>query len=45
MFEKYPRLKQEGVKAFVDPEGYKAYVAEREQVFRAELAKQSRKTK
>ena len=37
---KYARLKQNAVTAFVDPEGYKKYVAEREQAFRTELAKQ-----
>jgi metallo-beta-lactamase class B len=42
MLAKYARLKQDGAKAFVDPEGYKAYVADREQAFRAELAKQSK---
>ena len=37
---KYTRWKQSGVAAFVDPEGYKNYVAEREQAFKRELAKQ-----
>ena len=37
---KYPRAKSAGVSAFVDPEGYKAYVAEREGAFRAELKAQ-----
>lgn len=37
---KYARLKDAGVQAFVDPDGYRAYVSEREQAFRAELAKQ-----
>jgi metallo-beta-lactamase class B len=40
MEEKYKRMKPGGVNPFVDPEGYKSYVAEREQTFRAELAKQ-----
>jgi metallo-beta-lactamase class B len=40
MLAKYERLKQEGVNAFVDPAGYKAYVADRERAFQAELAKQ-----
>ena len=37
---KYARLKEVGLAAFIDPEGYKKYVAEREQTFRAELARQ-----
>lgn len=40
MLAKYALLKQEGSKVFVDPQGYKAYVADRERAFRAELAKQ-----
>jgi metallo-beta-lactamase class B len=39
---KYPRLKDGGANPFIDPAGYKAYVAEREAAFRAELAKQSK---
>jgi metallo-beta-lactamase class B len=39
---KYPRLKDAGSNPFIDPAGYKAYVAEREAAFRAELAKQSK---
>jgi metallo-beta-lactamase class B len=42
MLAKYVRLKQEGANAFVDPQGYKDYVADREQAFRIELAKQSK---
>jgi metallo-beta-lactamase class B len=38
--EKYPLLKDGGANPFVDPRGYKKYVAEKEQEFRAELAKQ-----
>ncbi len=38
---KYPRLKDGAANPFVDPDGYKAYVAERETAFRAELARQS----
>jgi metallo-beta-lactamase class B len=38
--KKYPQLKERGAAAFVDPEGYKNYVAEREQAFKTELAKQ-----
>ena len=40
MEAKYARAKTEGVKAFVDPQGYQEYVADRERVFEAELAKQ-----
>lgn len=39
--DKFERSKLEGVNAFVDPEGYSSYVTEREQAFRAELARQS----
>ena len=42
MEKKYPRLKAGQANPFIDPEGYKAYVAEREAAFRAELKKQSR---
>jgi metallo-beta-lactamase class B len=41
MEAKFRRMKAGGVNPFVDPEGYKSYVAEREQAFRSELAKQS----
>jgi metallo-beta-lactamase class B len=41
MEAKFARMKAGGANPFVDPEGYKSYVAEREQAFRAELAKQS----
>lgn len=37
---KYPLLKKGSANPFVDPNGYKSYVAEREQAFRTELAKQ-----
>lgn len=40
METKYSRMKESGPAAFIDPEGYKTYVAEREQAFRIELAKQ-----
>jgi metallo-beta-lactamase class B len=40
METKYARFKAGAAKAFIDPEGYKAYVADREKAFRAELAKQ-----
>ena len=38
---KYPRLKEGAANPFIDPAGYKAYVTEREQAFRTELAKQN----
>ncbi|MBK9708641.1 MAG: subclass B3 metallo-beta-lactamase [Acidobacteria bacterium] len=37
---KYARLKENALVAFVDPEGYKKYVADKEQAFKAEFAKQ-----
>ena len=40
MEEKYARLKEGGSNPFVDPDGYKKFVAEKEQEFRTELAKQ-----
>lgn len=39
---KYPRFKAGDRSAFIDPAGYKAYVADREQAFEAELTKQLR---
>ena len=39
--EKYPRFKAGDKNAFIDPAGYKAYIADREQAFEAELKKQS----
>jgi metallo-beta-lactamase class B len=41
MKEKYGRWKRGDRGAFIDPAGYKAYIAEREQAFDAELKKQS----
>ena len=38
--KKYARLKEGAVAPFIDPVGYKEYVAEREDAFRRELAKQ-----
>jgi metallo-beta-lactamase class B len=38
--EKYARLKTSKTNPFIDPAGYRAFVAEREQIIRAELAKQ-----
>jgi metallo-beta-lactamase class B len=40
MERKYPRLKDGVQTAFIDPDGYRAFVADRERAFRAELAKQ-----
>lgn len=40
MKEKLARMKDGGANPFIDPEGYEAYVAERERAFHAELAKQ-----
>jgi metallo-beta-lactamase class B len=40
MEEKYTRMKTAGVAAFVDPDGYKAFIADREAAFRKELANQ-----
>ena len=41
--KKYPRLKEGQANPFMDPEGYKAYIADREAAFRSELQKQSGK--
>lgn len=41
MEAKFARMKVGGRNPFIDSEGYKSYVAEREQSFRAELKKQS----
>jgi metallo-beta-lactamase class B len=40
--EKYSRLKKGGANPFVDPAGYKSYVADWEKAFRAELWRQER---
>ena len=40
MEAKYSRLKDGGANPFIDPDGYKNYVNERDAAFRAELAKQ-----
>ena len=45
MESKYTKLKAEGPAVFIDPEGYKNYVADREQAFRRELAKQKSEAK
>ena len=38
--EKYPHRKEDGANPFVDPDGYKRFVTQKEQDFRAELARQ-----
>ena len=38
--EKYPLMKEGGVIPFLDPDGYKKYVAQKEEEFHSELAKQ-----
>ena len=38
---KYEQRKKSGLAAFIDPEGYAKYVADREQAFRTELTKQT----
>jgi len=40
MEAKYARLKDGGANPFIDPDGYRNYVNERDAAFRAELAKQ-----
>jgi len=40
MAEKFARVKEGGANPFVDPDGYKSYIAEREIAFREELKKQ-----
>jgi metallo-beta-lactamase class B len=40
MVAKYAKMKEGAPNPFIDPDGYKSYVAGREQTFRAELAKQ-----
>jgi metallo-beta-lactamase class B len=42
---KYPRLQAEGETVFVDPAGYAAYVAEREQAFLKEWDRQKKSTR
>ncbi len=39
--EKYPLMKDGGANPFIDPSGYKKFVAQKEQDFRTELAKQT----
>lgn len=40
MTAKFARVGKDGANPFIDPEGYKGYIAEREQAFRAELSRQ-----
>jgi metallo-beta-lactamase class B len=40
MAGKYPKLKDGGQNPFIDPAGYKAYIADRETAFKEELKKQ-----
>jgi metallo-beta-lactamase class B len=42
MEEKYPRMKPGLANPFIDPEGYSKFVAQKEQDFRRELAKQKK---
>lgn len=42
METKYAQLKAGVSTAFIDPGGYKSFVAEKERAFRRELAKQGR---
>jgi len=41
MVQKYARMKRGEKQVFVDPDGYKSYLSEREHAFEAELARQS----
>ncbi|WP_109485532.1 subclass B3 metallo-beta-lactamase [Occallatibacter savannae] len=41
LHEKYERFKKGDTNAFIDPAGYKAYIADRQEAFEAELKKQS----
>lgn len=43
--EKYPLMKEGGANPFIDPEGYKKFVAEKEKDFRSELSRQKLGTK
>jgi metallo-beta-lactamase class B len=45
MEAKYARMKDGGPNPFIDSEGYRNYIAEREQTFRAELGKQTAATR
>jgi metallo-beta-lactamase class B len=39
---KFPRLAKEGFRTFVDPDGYRMYVAERQEAFLRELERQKK---
>jgi metallo-beta-lactamase class B len=41
MEKKFAQVGKSGTNPFIDPDGYRAYVAERERTFRAELTKQT----
>ena len=41
MEAKFQRMRDDGPNPLIDPAGYKAYVAERDQTFRAELTRQT----
>ena len=41
LVQKYARLKNGGRVVFIDPDGYRAYIADRQQAFESELARQS----
>ena len=43
MQEKYARMKKGDTNAFVDPAGYKSYVAERQLAFETELKRQEKR--
>jgi metallo-beta-lactamase class B len=43
MTGKFAQLKSSRTNPFIDPEGYKRYVADREQAFQAELKRQQAK--
>jgi metallo-beta-lactamase class B len=40
LLTKYPRLKEGAANPFIDPAGYRSYVADRERAYRTELARQ-----
>lgn len=40
MEAKYPKIQKGGVNPFIDPAGYKAYITDRENAYRQELARQ-----
>jgi metallo-beta-lactamase class B len=42
MDKKFSRMKPDGPNVFIDPDGYQAYIAEREKAFRTELERQKK---